>query len=249
MKIFHAILISFLITGLIANSFFLFSLIEKKSLKEVKIARVIDGDTVVTTDGEVVRLLNINSPEKGEPGYQEALFFLKKFENKTLRLDKVSNEKYGRSLGRLYSKEYLNLEIVKRGFASKFLVHESELIEFSEAEEKAIKGNLGKWKKSSFYGCIILTVEPKKEIVKLKNLCSEISINGWRIKDESRKEYIFSNYTLGSKQEVNLHSGYGKNNQTDLFWNQKRNVWNDDRDTAYLYDSDWQIVSFKTYGY
>jgi hypothetical protein len=41
-----------------------------------KVIKVIDGDTIATNNSERVRLLGINTPEKGRYGYEEAKEFL-----------------------------------------------------------------------------------------------------------------------------------------------------------------------------
>lgn len=46
--------------------------INRSSKDEAHVDRVIDGDTIVLGDGSKVRLLQINAPEKGECGYEEA---------------------------------------------------------------------------------------------------------------------------------------------------------------------------------
>ena len=50
---------------------------------KVNLTRAIDGDTIDTDIGKI-RLLGINTPEKKNPGYEEALNFLKNYENKTI---------------------------------------------------------------------------------------------------------------------------------------------------------------------
>ena len=65
------------------------------------IQRVIDGDTIVTNASEHVRLLGINTPEKGEFMYDEAKGFLESLVlNKTVTLEFVKNkyDKYNRTL-------------------------------------------------------------------------------------------------------------------------------------------------------
>ena len=42
-----------------------------------KVESVIDGDTIILATGEHVRLLGIDTPERGECYYQEATDFLK----------------------------------------------------------------------------------------------------------------------------------------------------------------------------
>ena len=71
-------------------------------------------------------------------------------------------------------------------------------------------------------------------------------MHGWSLKDESRKEYKF-NIFLSSA--ISLHSRLGHDNTTDLYWNSKSDVWNNDRDTLYLFDSENRIALAKEYGY
>ena len=42
------------------------------AVRTVRVARVIDGDTVSLDDGRIVRYLGLDTPERGEPGYVEA---------------------------------------------------------------------------------------------------------------------------------------------------------------------------------
>jgi len=244
-----ALLFALLITGFIASNFYIFSnVVKTESLKEkVTITRVIDGDTLELEDGRKVRLVNINSPEKGTFGSELAFIFLKSFENQTIDIEAIGTDKYRRTLARIYNESiYLNLEIVSLGLASKFLVQEAELEDFASAEEEAIKNSLGIWKKSSSYGCFKSKIDKNNEIVILTNTCSSIEVNAWFLKDESRKTYKFGSISLGM---ITIHSSEGLDNNTDLFWNSKTNVWNSDRDTLYLFDSGGNIVHHESYGY
>lgn len=42
------------------------------SVSAITVTRVIDGDTIELEDGQKVRLIGIDTPERGCPGYQEA---------------------------------------------------------------------------------------------------------------------------------------------------------------------------------
>lgn len=243
----YALLLAILITGLIASNAFLFSLSSSYSSREtVRVERVIDGDTLVLDDGRTLRLSNINTPEKNEKGYQEALEFLKNYENLTLELETLGVDRYQRTLGRIYTPDYLNLEIVKSGIGRKFLVHDSEKSDFADAEEYAIKNSLGIWSKSEHYGCFKAKINPEKEIISLLNICETLSMQDWTIKDESRKTYKLPDIALG---KVNINSENGEDNETDLFWNSKTNIWNNDRDTLYLFDKDNDLAHYQPYGY
>ncbi|MEK6888741.1 MAG: thermonuclease family protein [Nanoarchaeota archaeon] len=240
-------LIALALTVLISNIFFIFSESERE-LESVILARVIDGDTLELEDGRIVRLVNINSPEKSSPLYIKSLNYLKIYEKENIYIEKQGIEKYGRTLARLYSQDekYLNLELVSLGLASKFLVEESELEAFDKAEKEAVKWNKGIWKSSNYSGCLNVEVSEEEEMVRIKNICNPFNLSGWILKDESRKQYKF-NILLDS--EVNLHSGSGNDNRTDIFWNSKTSIWNNDRDTIYLFDSENNIVFHESYGY
>ena len=75
MKKTYALVISLIVTlMLLINLSFLDS---KKSDREiVKISRAIDGDTLELSDGRVIRLLNVNSPEKKTYGSNLSFIFL-----------------------------------------------------------------------------------------------------------------------------------------------------------------------------
>ena len=86
----------------------------------------VDGDTVHS--GKVwVRLVQINTPERGECGYQQAKDYTQKFLklNSNLVLTKDRNldtfDEYGRALGYLTKgNRNLNLELVKYGYAKPY---------------------------------------------------------------------------------------------------------------------------------
>lgn len=248
MKKRHALILAILFTILIFNTIFLFSYKENKELKSVTVARVIDGDTLVTEEGTTIRLANINAPEKSSPLSEKAKNFISVYTGKTILLDEIKIEKYGRTLGRLYNKQgdYLNLELVNLGLSSKFLVDESELKDFDNAEENAVENGEGIWNISKYKNCISADINQKQEIILIKNSCSPINMNSWIIKDESRKQYIFK---IIINNSILLHSKIGNDNSTDIFWNEKTDIWNNDRDTVYIFDKENNIAFHKSYGY
>lgn len=107
----------------------IFIMVVNKSDKSVK--RVIDGDTFELANGEKVRLICIDAPEKGEQGYEESTEFLEiLILNKKVKLEKDTTDKdrYGRLLRYVYVTEdpdilvFVNQEIVKQGYAEVFRV-------------------------------------------------------------------------------------------------------------------------------
>lgn len=92
--------------------------------EEFLVMRVVDGDTVELFGGETLRLIGIDTPERGEPCFNEAKQKLAELvEGKTVFIEKDVEEKdkYGRLLGYLYVGDaFVNLEMVESGFAFSF---------------------------------------------------------------------------------------------------------------------------------
>jgi len=92
------------------------------------VAEVIDGDTFRLDSGEVVRLICVDTPEKGKAGYEEAKTFLEGLLlNNEIRLESDVDDKdsYGRLLRYVYvtgvnGEVFVNKEIVSGGFGSVF---------------------------------------------------------------------------------------------------------------------------------
>lgn len=243
MKSSLALVMAFLITLLVAFNFQFLN--ESQRTKSLVIDRVIDGDTF-ESNGRSYRLANINTPEKSERGYDEAKNFLSKFEGSRVEVEILGEDKYRRVLVRVYAPEYLNLEIISKGLGKKFLVEESELKDFKNAESKAISSSLGNWQHSKSYGCFYSEISPENEIILLKNSCPDLILKDWVIADESRKKYKLSSISFS---DINFHTESGEDNSTDLFWNSNAAVWNNDRDTLYIFDNEEKIVHFHPYGY
>jgi len=241
----YAFLFAFMITGLIASNVFLINtLSEKRNLESVQISRVLDGDTLELTDGRILRLLNINSPEKNQPLSELATNFLKHFQNQTIQVEISGTGRYGRYLARLYSPDYLNLELVKKGFVHKYLVDDSELNVFSKEEEKSREKGLGIWNKSKYYGCLDVEINKKEEFLIINNKCN-LNLSLF-LKDESTKTY---NIKINEKEKITVFSRQGENSKSRLYLQSKRNIWNDDKDSIFIRDSNGYLIYYDSYGY
>ncbi|MEA4957721.1 Endonuclease YncB [bioreactor metagenome] len=92
---------------------------------------VVDGDTIDVSGVGRIRLVGINTPERGEEGYQNSTDFVKqKCLGKTvyLDIDDVKNkDKYGRVLAIVYIDGIsINEELLKRGYAEIMYIPPSE---------------------------------------------------------------------------------------------------------------------------
>jgi len=86
------------------------------------VIEIIDGDTFRTADGEIIRLLCVDTPEKNQKGYDEAVDFLsEKLFYSDIRLEGNKTDKYERSLRWVYVDDVLiNKEIIDLGFGILF---------------------------------------------------------------------------------------------------------------------------------
>ncbi|MDI6798773.1 MAG: thermonuclease family protein [Candidatus Aenigmarchaeota archaeon] len=233
----------------------------------VTVARVIDGDTIELANGKKVRLLGIDAPEQGQYYYEKAKKRLEELvegKNVILESDVSNTDKSGRLLRYVFVDDlFVNLELVKQGLANVYVVspdvkYFSQLL---EAESFAREKGVGIWKTSSlpYSKCIEVKIhydakgEDNKnlndEYVVFKNNCDfSVDLTAWTVKDRSFNTYTFPEFELESQAEVTLYSGSGNNTKTELFWNTKYSVWNNDGDTLYLRDREGSLILSKSYG-
>lgn len=122
--------------------------------KRFTITRIIDGDTAELNGSDLVRLLGIDTPERGELFYDSAkavLTSLVKGMEVNLRFDDRRRDGYGRLLAYLYVDSLLvNAELVRAGYARIYLFEESfqnevELPKLLEAQRFAMAEEIGIW--------------------------------------------------------------------------------------------------------
>ena len=114
------------------------------------VERVIDGDTLVDSNGTVYRLLGIDTPERGEEFYQEAKDFLRIVEGEEVSVlrDWDDKGKYYRKLRYIfYDDRLINIEIVENGLAIAFMTEDLKYEDKLFIAEEFAKDNcLGIWK-------------------------------------------------------------------------------------------------------
>lgn len=90
-------------------------------VESVRVVRIIDGDTIELDSGEKVRFLGIDTPERGQCGYQEAKKNLQRLildERVILVSDGQTTDKYGRLLRYVeLGHRDIGLEQIKEGWA------------------------------------------------------------------------------------------------------------------------------------
>ena len=101
--------------------------VKPSGLEQVTITRVIDGDTVVTSEGERIRYIGIDTPETVHP-FKDIEFYGKEasdknkalVEGKTVELEKdiSKTDRYGRTLAYIWlNNELINATLVREGYA------------------------------------------------------------------------------------------------------------------------------------
>ena len=224
MQLKHVILaILFVISGI-----FYWNITDAETeLIEVKISRIIDGDTVETSSGMRIRLKGLNTPEKSMKGSLEAVEFLSgKILNKTVNIKSYGQDKYSRTLGYIIlDKENINAEILRRGLASLYYYEKDEFYnEMFESEEFARMNELGIWKKSINSNCLEIVEFKFKEpeSLKLKNNC-KITLEVL-IKDDATHIY---------KESIE---------PKEILEKSFSHIWNDAGDTLYVFDDKGLLI-------
>jgi|Deesub1362B_J571_1020462.scaffolds.fasta_scaffold00525_2 micrococcal nuclease len=100
------------------------------------VTRIIDGDTI-EVDGIRVRLVGIDTPERGEPGFKEATEFTASLcsvgSTAGLDIDDLEpKDKYGRTLAVVYCNGVnVNAELLRQGYAEVLYIPPSEFDPYS----------------------------------------------------------------------------------------------------------------------
>lgn len=220
----------------------------------LRVARVVDGDTVELSDGTKVRYLGINTPERGQPFYQSAKDFnaqLVDGQPVRLEFDTDTHDQYGRALAHVFAGQtHVNLELVRQGYANVYTVPPN--LKYSEellaAQREAREHQRGLWAQSGA-PVRITALDARDEWIEFSNQGEQpIDLSGYTLKDEANHIYEFGAFTLDPGQSARLHSGNGQNSARDLYWGLGDDtVWNNDGDSAYLRDPDGALVDLYTY--
>lgn len=98
--------------------------------------KVVDGDTIYLSNGDKIRLVGVNTPERGVQGYKASKKFVKKLcLNKQVSVDiddKKHSDKYGRTLGVvIVDNKNVNEMLLKEGIAEVMYIPPSEFNPYS----------------------------------------------------------------------------------------------------------------------
>ena len=240
-----------------------FDVVEKESFF---VSRVIDGDTVEIENlgnKESVRLIGINTPERGEEIYGEAKTFLEsQVVNKTAELEygKTKRDQYGRTLAYIYiNNENVNEKIVENGYGNVYFLEDDKYEKpFRQAWEECLVKNINLCEKSEDVcsSCIDLEkISVPMQAITLYNTCDfSCSIKGWSVKDEGRKKFTFGNVRIAPNSELKLSVSKSTINQSNqlndpgrVYWVRNDYVWTQAGDSVILRDDKNKLVLFFSY--
>jgi micrococcal nuclease len=121
------------------------------SIRGIRVAEVIDGDTIVLNNKEVIRYIGIDTPEKGEPFYNEATDANSNLVlGKQIRLeyDIDKQDRYRRTLAYVWVDTILvNAQLLRMGLASvyTFVPNVKHVDLFVSEQKEAREDGLGIW--------------------------------------------------------------------------------------------------------
>jgi len=202
--------------------------------ESVIIVRVIDGDTLETFDGDKIRLLGINTPEKSMDYYEEARDFLEELVlNRSVVLGRAGRDRYGRTLGYVFlDGENVNSLILREGLGTLYYYEEDDYYKkLRDSEEFARVDELSIWERSENYGCLEL-LELKyyedgkrctnSEVLRIRNSCDKkLDVV---MKDDATHIY---------EETIEANSEFVKNFSC---------IFNDDGDSLYVWDGDGLLL-------
>jgi endonuclease YncB( thermonuclease family) len=137
------------------------------------LAKVVDGDTLLLSDGRRVRLIGVNTPElehdgsREEPGAQQAAGFASAFLGRQplgLVPGASARDRYGRTLAHVYSDTGASLEeaLLGAGLARQIVVPPNTALAdcLARAEQQARAANSGLWGSGVFLPRATATLTP-----------------------------------------------------------------------------------------
>jgi endonuclease YncB( thermonuclease family) len=227
------------------------------------VAAVLDGDTIKLIDGTVVRYRGVNTPEQGQPFYEEAKRYNERLVlGKTVRLETIGRQRdaYHRALAYVYvGNTLVNAQLIAEGWGHLFVIGSFEdYDDWLQLQKQAQAQRKGMWQAGGVPGPLkITTVQADAkgddrrnlngEYVRICNVSAHlVELQGFSIQDASGRRYVFPGGQLDPGYTALLLSGKGRDTtrrgQRLFHWNAARPIWNNDGDTASLFDPDGNLI-------
>ncbi len=224
------------------------------------VVKAIDGDTIELASGDRVRLLHINTPERGEDGADKATELTRSWtvdKRVEVRFGKVAQDRYGRYLAEIFvDGKSLNEELVRQGWAHAFFIppiDKSAYRRIVAAQVNARSKKRGIWASDPRYrGAFHITSfhhdapgDDRKnlngEYVRIVNIATRTkNLKGFRLENERGRGVTFPHIRLPVGRTISVRSGTGKSQtrakrgQQVYFMKLKMPLWRNKGDVAIL---------------
>ncbi|MFI2040129.1 lamin tail domain-containing protein [Streptomyces bottropensis] len=81
------------------------------------------------------------------------------------------------------------------------------------------------------------------------NARRSVNLDGWTLEDEDGHTYTFDHYRLDGRTTVRIHTGRGRDTDTDLYQDSRRYVWDNRSDTATLRNDRGRHIDSDSWGH
>ncbi|MGA5900249.1 lamin tail domain-containing protein [Streptomyces venetus] len=76
-----------------------------------------------------------------------------------------------------------------------------------------------------------------------------VNLDGWTLQDEDGRTYTFDHYRLEGRATVPIHTGYGRDTDSDLYQDRRHYVWDNRSDTATLRNDHGRFIDDESWGH
>jgi len=239
----------------------------------VNVTSVYDGDTFTLANGDKVRLAGVNTPELrpaeayGVEARDSAEGFLQRGE--VVLVGAGSRDSYGRVLAAVeVDGRSLTEHLIRRGMGHIFIIppigEGINLPSLLVAQQLAKAENLGIWSTDRYQGTLHITSfhanaagddreNVNGEYLRVCNISNEpVNVDGYRITDAGRGNWVFPPITIPPGHTVKVHSGVGVNqadprHQLEIYLGSEYPIWNNRHDRATIYDRFGTISDVRTH--
>jgi hypothetical protein len=89
-----------------------------------------------------------------------------------------------------------------------------------------------------------------REWVEITNTARRaVNLDGWTLKDEDGRTYTLHHYRLDGRATVRVHTGEGRDTDSDLFQDRRHYVWDNRSDTATLRNDHGRFIDDASWGH
>ncbi|NEE21593.1 lamin tail domain-containing protein [Streptomyces sp. SID7499] len=89
-----------------------------------------------------------------------------------------------------------------------------------------------------------------REWVEITNTARRaVNLDGWTLQDEDGRTYTFNHYRLEGRATVRIHTGIGRDTDSDLYQDRRHYVWDNRSDTATLRNDRGRFIDDESWGH